>query len=217
MAYVRFNGGDGIFMQEKFEDAPEDVLGYKAGKELEPPSVDPPVDPLGEQKIIDSALAMKTPYDKTYEKDELGDDLAEYGFGCYTRFLFQYPVQNHRLPVVPFGIFRVTRNREWTDMAMGDRVFGNWLGNNVFLFRTHDVTTNRVDIVMDVPLGSEHEGVWMFQYISYSRDEQKVVVLVKSDASTTIQRVEAKVGHGTIELLRLLIGGVIKPYSGFSG
>lgn len=67
------------------------------------------------------------------------DDVSEYGYGFWLRFLAQYPVQLKAGLNVPWSfVARLTRNQDLGDIRIGDRLLAVWLNNNNF----YHFTTN---------------------------------------------------------------------------
>lgn len=91
ISYFRFNGGAGAFKTEAFDKAVDDIFGYGSGKGtlIKPPQKFNPE--KRSEKVSDSPFNQKEPVlQRKLTESEL-EDIEEYGYGFWCRFLTHYP------------------------------------------------------------------------------------------------------------------------------
>jgi hypothetical protein len=66
-----------------------------------------------------------------------------------------------------YFISRLTSNKPYGNIAMGDRTLGIWMGQDGYTFITNDLQTTNPNVVKAIPYG-DVEGVWSYIYFSYS-------------------------------------------------
>lgn len=69
--------------------------------------------------------------------------VEEYGYGYWMRFMLRHPEPMPEGKNQPwYFVSRLTRNNPHTDVAMGDRVLGVWLGADGYYFISMSDKTN---------------------------------------------------------------------------
>lgn len=72
-----------------------------------------------------------------FPKDKLPEDLNEYGYGYWLRFLTTYPKRMLVGKQAPWYIVsRLTSNEKNGDAGMGDRILAIWQGQGYYHFTT---------------------------------------------------------------------------------
>lgn len=68
-------------------------------------------------------------------KKEQLENLEEFGYGFYIRYLSQYPVQMRVGKTAPwYRIARLSKTDKYGDGGVGDRILANWMGIDGYSF-----------------------------------------------------------------------------------
>lgn len=109
------------------------------------------------------------------------DDVSEYGYGFWLRFLAQYPVQLKTGLQAPWSfVARLTRNQDLGDIRIGDRLLAVWLNNGNFYHFTTNHQGN-VNSVQNIPAKVDIEGVWTYLHFSHSHVTSQSIGYLKID------------------------------------
>lgn len=72
---------------------------------------------------------------------------------------------------------RVTRNRQLSDIGLGDRSLGLWLGKGFYHFTTYDKAIPNVFNNVNHP--DDIEGLWTFVHHAYNLESKRAVAFIK--------------------------------------
>lgn len=214
IAYLRFNGGQGAFAKDGYDKDDKDAFGYLVGgKELVKPS--PQLD-LSKRntKMLDSAFDSKEPLINKVFSDEEMNDVSQYGYGFWCRYLTRYPTELKSGKQASFYIMaRLTKNKKLGDANLGDRALALWQGSRHYHFTTYNAGSandwQNLDFIGD------QEGLWTFIWYSHSLDENQSIGFVKQGGEA-LKKVVFKAKHSLSGYLQfLLAGGFVYPnYNG---
>jgi hypothetical protein len=137
--------------------------------------------------IRDSSITSKPAAEEDNDADDL-ENVTEYGYGFWMRFLTLYPVR-----LIPgknaawYFVSRLTMNLPAKDGALGDRMLAIWQGQGYYHFTTCNAANNQWNVVHNVPYG-DIEGLWTYIYYSHSVVFKKSVGFVKYGAKGDVIR-----------------------------
>ena len=89
------------------------------------------------------------------------------------RFLTLYPKELIKGKDAPwYFISRLTRNKNYENMKLGDRVLALWQGAGYYHFTTYDIDGLKPNVLLNVDYPNDIEGVWTYIYYSYSVEHE---------------------------------------------
>lgn len=118
----------------------------------------------------DSSWDSKNVLSEEFDSSKLPEDMVEYGYGFWLRFLTAYPKRMLVGKQAPWYIVsRMTKNKPYADVGLGDRTLALWQGQGYYHFTTYNIN-GQPNLVNNINYG-DIEGVWTFIYFSYSLEE----------------------------------------------
>lgn len=136
IGYVRVVLGHKAYYPGKdFNDDKDDPFGYIEGEEeIKDDEEDRPDIPdrkgkyeSKDDEIIDTSSSSKPAVEVEVPSDNLPEDVSEYGYGFWFRYLTTYPDRLNPGKNAPwYFLARLTTNIPHADIAMGDRILAIW-------------------------------------------------------------------------------------------
>ncbi|CAD8140693.1 unnamed protein product [Paramecium octaurelia] len=217
VAYVNFNLGKGSFRKGNDFTHDNDFFGFSTGKDklFQPPKQD--ALPEVEKTVHASKTSEDAP--KVDRVSPQGtDNLQEYGYGFWLRYLTTYPERQVNGKNQPwYFVSRLTWNKEYDNIRMGDRTLAIWQGQGFYHFTTCNIQNNNVNVIKNVDYPEDIEGLWTFIYYSYSKNENRAKAFIKY-GDGNFQEVDHQVTHQPTQAVRFILGGTdVKRYPAFNG
>ncbi|CAD8058815.1 unnamed protein product [Paramecium sonneborni] len=217
IAFLRFQSGEGAFHQGEFKEIKDDLFANKLGSmELSKSKLKFDLDKDATTKMFSSPqVEQKEPiFSKIYNEEEL-DNISEYGYGFWCRFLTRYPSQLiEGLKADWSFISRLTKNQNKGDMNYGDRTLAIWLGKGFYHFTTY--SHKYANIVHNIDHPGDIEGLWTFIYFSHNLYKKESIAMIKFGEGKVIKGVIPAIHQSPI-FLQLYIGGNNMNYAAYNG
>ena len=96
------------------------------------------------------------------------------------RYLTTYPQRLIAGKNAPwYFVSRLTWNKDYDNIRMGDRALAIWQGQGFYHFTTCNSVDGNVNYIKNNNYPEDIEGVWTYVYYSYSDDKNKAVGFIK--------------------------------------
>jgi hypothetical protein len=96
--------------------------------------------------------------------------MTEYGYGYWLRFMVAYPKRMIDGKNAPWYIIsRMSKNKQGSDIGVGDRTLAIWQGVDFYHFTTYNIA-GEANIINNIQF-DDIDGVWTFLYFSYSLND----------------------------------------------
>lgn len=215
IGYLNINLGKGSFRLGDDFTHKNDIFGYGEGEDKLLPKV--------KEVSTKSEGVLKVPYDgnspksEEFDADHLPRVIDEYGYGFWMRYLTYYPkimLSGKNGPW--YFTARLTINKPFGDIGMGDRVLAIWQGQGYYHFTSNNVAANNPNIITNVPYG-DIEGLWTYVYYSHHRKEKRTVGFIQYGPDTEPKRIEMGVTHKEPQYMKFILAGKQFSYPSFNG
>ena len=193
-----------------------DIFNYAAGLAKLAPKVDPVATSTG-TRVIPAATDQDSPLVQEHTLDKLPDQLNEYGYGFWFRFLTHSPQRLWGGKNAPwYFLARLTFNNPHADIGFGDRILANWQGQGYYHFTTCNAADGNPNYTQNNNFPDDIEGVWTYLYYSHGRNQKRTVGFIKyGDAAQ--QRIQFDVTHPVSQYAKFYLAGKNTGYPGFNG
>lgn len=78
-----------------------------------------------------------------------------------------------------YFVARLTSNKKYDNIGMGDRILALWLGKGFYHFTTCDAPKSNPNVAANIDYPSDIDGLWTYVYYSYSAEQKKAVAFIK--------------------------------------
>ncbi|CAD8123997.1 unnamed protein product [Paramecium sonneborni] len=178
-----------------------------------------PICQKGDPAIADSAFDSQKPLiNLVLDKPEQLQDVREYGYQFWMRFMTRHPVPMYQGKRAPwYFVSRLSSNKDFDDVKKGDRLLAIYQAQGDYAFITNDHKANNFNTVVGRPaFVGDIEATWTFVHFSYT-SAGKVVAWIQYENKEP-QTVSVAATHDKPDYLQFVLGGTQGSlYPGFNG
>jgi hypothetical protein len=207
VALVNVILGKGAFRVAEDYGGDPDIFNFKSGSDKFKGTVAPIVSNSGKD-TLKAPVNGDAPLTKEHTLDQLPQNINEYGYGFWLRFLTHYPVRMWGgKDAAWYFTARLTINQNFADAGFGDRLLAIWQGQGYYHFTTCNSDNGNPNYTANINYPDDIEGLWTYVYYSHGKAAKRSVGLIKYGAKGQPQRIQHDVQHPAILYLKFILAG----------